>query len=244
VIAVSAGMRADVLAAYRAVDPDRVVVVHNGIDTDEYRPVPSTGVLERLGIDESEPYALFVGRITRQKGLVHLLRAAHLLPAGVQLVLCASAPDEPTVAAEVAAEIDRLRARRSGVLWFAEPLSRAQLVTVLSGATVFACPSVYEPLGIVNLEAMACGTAVVAGAVGGIPEVVDDGTTGLLVPYDAADPAAFETALGDALGQLVDDPDRAAGLGVAGRRRAEEEFGWPTVARRTLEVYRSVLAHR
>jgi starch synthase len=244
VIAVSEGMRRDVLTAYPEVAADRLHVVRNGIDTQLFTPRSDPETLRAMGIDPAAPTVLFVGRITRQKGLVHLLRAAHLLPAGVQLVLCASAPDEPTVAAEVAAEIDRLRARRSGVLWFAEPLSRAQLVTVLSGATVFACPSVYEPLGIVNLEAMACGTAVVAGAVGGIPEVVDDGTTGLLVPYDAADPAAFETALGDALGQLVDDPDRAARMGEAGRRRAEEEFGWPTVARRTLEVYRSVLAHR
>ncbi len=239
VIAVSEGMRRDVLASYPELDPDRVHVVVNGIDTDEYAAVETVDVLERHGVDPAVPYALFVGRITRQKGLVHLLRAADELPG--QLVLCAGAPDTPEIAAETAALVEALQARRPGVVWISDMLPKADVVQLLSSATVFVCPSVYEPLGIVNLEAMACGTAVVASDVGGIPEVVVDGETGVLVPYEESDPAAFERGIAAQVAALLADPARAATLGAAGRRRAVEHFGWDAVARRTLAVYEGVL---
>jgi starch synthase len=239
VIAVSAGMAQDVLAAYPALDPGRVHVVHNGIDAQEYQPVEATDALEREGIDPATPYALFVGRITRQKGLSHLLRAARDLPG--QLVLCAGSPDTPEIAAEVGELVAELQRVRSGVVWIRSMLPRRDLVQVLTHATVFACPSVYEPLGIVNLEAMACRTAVVASAVGGIPEVVEDGVTGLLVRYDENDPASFEAGLAAGLGALLDDPQRARWMGDAGRERAVEHFGWDAIAERTLEIYESVL---
>jgi starch synthase len=250
VIAVSAGMRADVLRAYPAVDPARVVVVHNGIDTTEYRPDPATDVVERLGIDPAQRSVLFVGRITRQKGLPHLLRAAAGLPADVQVVLLAGAPDTPEIEAEVRSAIDDLRAGRSAaVVWEAAMLPRPEVVQVLSHASVFACPSIYEPMGIVNLEAMACATPVVATATGGIPEVVVDGETGILVPIDAdpdaggepRDPARFAADLAAAIGAVLDDPARAAAMGEAGRRVAVERFSWTSIAERTLAVYRSVL---
>ena len=235
VIAVSDGMAKDVLAAYPALDPGRVHVVHNGIDAQEYAPVDATDVLERHGVDPSSPYALFVGRITRQKGLSHLLRAARDVPG--QLVLCAGAPDTPEIARETEQLLAELRSHRDGVVWIPDMLPRADVVQLLSHATVFVCPSVYEPLGIVNLEAMACGTAVVASAVGGIPEVVVDGETGLLVALDDA----FETALAARLTELLEDPARAAAMGRAGRERAVASFGWDAIARRTLEVYEQVL---
>jgi starch synthase len=240
VVAVSAGMARDVVAAYPALDPARVHVVHNGIDADEYRPVVATDVLERHGVGPGQPYALFVGRITRQKGLSHLLRAARELPG--QLVLCAGAPDTPEIAAEARELVAELQTTRDGVVWIQEMLPRQDVIQLLSHATVFVCPSVYEPLGIVNLEAMACGTAVVASAVGGIPEVVDDGTTGLLVAYDELDPAGFEAGIATATGELLADPERAAQMGAAGRERAVAEFDWAAVARRTLELYEDVLA--
>ena len=239
VIAVSEGMRRDILDVYPGADPARVHVVHNGIDTTEYTAVREIDVLERHGIDPTVPYAVFVGRVTHQKGLVHLLRAAADLPG--QLVLCAGAPDTPEIAAETEALVTELQSRRDGVVWVREMVGRPEVVQLLSHATVFVCPSVYEPLGIVNLEAMACGTAVVASAVGGIPEVVVDGSTGLLVPYSVDEPAEFEAALGASVGALLDDPARAAAMGEAGRVRAVEHFGWDMVARRTLEVYESVL---
>jgi starch synthase len=235
VIAVSAGMAESVLEAYPSLDPARVHVVHNGIDTDEYRPVPSTGVLERLGIDESEPYALFVGRITRQKGVEALLRSALDWPG--QLLVCASSPDTPEIAASVGTLMKELQATRSGVVWVSEMLPREELIEVLGLATVFVCPSIYEPLGIVNLEAMACGTAVVASRVGGIPEVVDDGVSGLLVELGDG----YEERLSDAVVPLLADPARAALLGAAGRARAVADFGWDAIAARTVDVYRSVL---
>jgi len=241
VIAVSRGMREDVLAAYPSVDPDRVRVVHNGIDTELFAPRPDDAVLQSLGIDPARPLVTFVGRITRQKGLPHLLRAAATLPADAQLLLCAAAPDEPGIAEEVRTAIAGLQASRSGVVWAQDALPRPQLISVLSGTTVFVCPSVYEPLGIVNLEAMACGAAVVASAIGGIPEVVADGETGLLVPYDADDPTAFEQALGDRITELVTDPARAEAMGAAGRERAVAEFAWPRIAQQTVDVYQSVL---
>ena len=239
VIAVSKGMRRDVLAAYPDLDPERVHVVVNGIDPQEYAPDPATDVLERHGVDPAGPYAVFVGRITRQKGLAHLLRAAADLPG--QLVLCAGAPDTPEIAAEAEQLVAELSARREGVVWIRDMLPRADVRQLLSHATVFVCPSVYEPLGIVNLEAMACGTAVVASDVGGIPEVVVDGGTGLLVHYDEADPGAFQRGLADSVAQLLADPNRAAALGRAGRERAVAQFGWDAVARQTLAVYEHVL---
>jgi starch synthase len=231
VIAVSEGMRADVLAAYPAVPPDRVRVIRNGIDTDEYAPDAATDVLEQYGVDPSRPSVIFVGRITRQKGVPVLLRAAANLDPAAQLVLCAGQPDTPELAAEVESLVADLRAARSGVIWIPEMLPKRAVIQLLTHATVFACPSLYEPLGIVNLEAMACGTAVVASAVGGIPEVVSDGETGLLVPPDDTE------ALADALNSLLRDPARAAALGRAGRERAVAEFGWQAVAAQTAALY-------
>ena len=239
VIAVSEGMARDVLASYPELDPARVHVIHNGIDAEAYAPTDATDVLERHGVDASVPYALFVGRITRQKGLAHLLRAARDLPG--QLVLCAGAPDTPEIAAETADLVEQLQQARGGVVLISEMLPKADVVQLLSHATVFVCPSVYEPLGIVNLEAMACGTAVVASAVGGIPEVVVDGETGLLVPYEETDPRGFEAGLAARVAELLADPERAAAMGRAGRERAVTHFGWDAIARRTLELYASVL---
>ncbi|MFE7571774.1 glycogen synthase [Streptomyces sp. NPDC057539] len=241
VIAVSRGMREDILAGYPSLDPDRVRVIHNGIDTRLYRPDPGTAVLDRIGIDPDRPFVLFVGRITRQKGVPHLLRAARALDPGAQLVLCAGAPDTPEIGAEFHELVEELGRTRDGVFWIPEMLPRPEVIQLLTHAAVFACPSVYEPLGIVNLEAMACGTAVVASAVGGIPEVVDDGGTGLLVPYDERHPEAFESALTEALNRVLDDPESAARMGTAGRRRAVREFGWDQVARRTYAVYEELL---
>jgi starch synthase len=244
VIAVSHGMRRDILGCYPALDPERVQVVHNGIDTTLYRPVPETDALTRHGVDPDRPYVLFVGRITRQKGVPHLLRAAHRLDPSAQLVLCAGAPDTPAIEQEFLGLVDGLRAARDGVVWIPEMLPRGEVIQLLSRAAVFACPSVYEPLGIVNLEAMACGAAVVASAVGGIPEVVEDGVTGLLVPYDEADPGAFEAALAAALNKVVADPEAAGRMGAAGRARALREFGWDAIARRTLAVYEEAVARK
>ena len=241
VIAVSAGSRADVLASYPDLDPSRVHVVHNGIDADFYRPVSETDVLERLGVDPARPSVVFVGRVTRQKGVPHLLRAARRFDPSAQLVLLAGAADTPELAAETEAAVGRLREERDAVVWCSEMLPREDVRQVLAHATVFVCPSIYEPLGIVNLEAMACGTAVVASAVGGIPEVVVDGISGLLVPYDERDPEGFEARLAAAVNEVVGDPVRADAMGSAGRERAVREFGWDVAARRTVEIYRAVL---
>jgi starch synthase len=242
VIAVSRAVKTDVLAAYPAVDPDRVHVVHNGVDTDFYRPVPEHDVLDRLGVDLDRPIVAFVGRITRQKGVPHLLRAALHLSEGAQLVLLAGAADTPEIAAETEAAVARLREHDVALTWVSEMLPIEQVRQVLSHATVFVCPSVYEPMGIVNLEAMACETAVVASDVGGIPEVVADGRTGLLVHYDEHDTEAFERGLAEAVDRLVADPEQARAFAVAGRRRALDEFAWPAIARRTLDVYQRALA--
>ncbi|MEU6673686.1 glycogen synthase [Streptomyces sp. NPDC046853] len=241
VIAVSRGMRADILGCYPAIDPAKVHVVHNGIDTSLYRPDPGTDVLERLGIDPGRPYVLFVGRITRQKGVPHLLRAAKELDPSTQLVLCAGAPDTPQIDAEFRTLFEELSQSRGGVHWIPEMLPREQIIQLLTHARAFVCPSVYEPLGIVNLEAMACGTPVVASDVGGIPEVVADKSTGLLVPYEEKEPAAFEARLAQALNELVDDPRAATRMGEAGRDRAVREFGWDAVARQTTRVYEELL---
>jgi starch synthase len=243
IIAVSHGMRADVLAAYPMVDPGRVHVVHNGIDTHVYRPDSGTDVLAEYGVDPSRPYVLFVGRITRQKGLVHLLKAARRFDEDVVLVLCASSPDTKEIGEETSAAVDQLLAERgeSSVIWIQEQVVRSKLVQLFTRALAFVCPSIYEPLGIVNLEAMACETAVVASAVGGIPEVVVDGQTGLLVPYDANEPAAFEFAFADAVNVLAADPHRAQAMGAAGRARAVSDFGWDAIADRTIAVYEAAL---
>jgi alpha-maltose-1-phosphate synthase len=231
VVAVSDGVRADILTAYPEIPPERVRVIRNGIDTAEYRPDPETGVLERYGVDLVRPYVIFVGRITRQKGVPVLLRAASGLIPEAQLVLCAGQADTPELEAEVTELVEGLRATRSGVLWIPEMLPKPDVIQLLTHATVFACPSVYEPLGIVNLEAMACGTAVVGSRTGGIPEVVADGETGLLVP-----PGDTE-ALASALNALLRDPARAAAMGEAGRKRAVAEFGWATIAAQTVALY-------
>ncbi len=244
VIAVSNGMRTDVLDAYPDLDPATVLVVGNGVDAEAYRPVHDDDVVRSLGVDPDRPYALFVGRITRQKGLVHLLAAAEQLPPEAGLVLCAGAADTPAERQQVADAVVALQEQRTGVVWIEEMLPRHKLVPLITGATVFVVPSVYEPLGIVNLEAAACGTAVVASAVGGIPEVVADGRTGLLVPYDEADPAAFAAGLAARMAELLADPDRAAGMGAAGRDRVLAEFGWPAIAEQTVAVYQRVLAAR
>jgi starch synthase len=243
VIAVSSGMRDDVLHTYPALDPNRVHVVRNGIDTDVWCPVqpqPGDSVLEELGVDLSRPIVAFVGRITRQKGVAHLVAAAHYFAPEIQLVLCAGAPDTPEIAAEVTSAVQELARVRSGVFWVREMLPIGKIREILSAATVFVCPSVYEPLGIVNLEAMACATAVVASDVGGIPEVVADRQTGLLVHYDASDPAFFERRLGEAVNSLVADPERASQYGQAGRQRCIQEFSWAHIAEQTLEIYRKV----
>ena len=245
VVAVSEGMRRDVLAAYPAVDPARVQVIYNGIDAAEYAPDSATDVLERHGIDPGAPTIAFVGRITRQKGVEHLLEAMAHVDDGVQLVLCAGAPDTPEIGAAVAGRVERLRAQRGGVLWIEQMLPKPEVIQILSHATVFACPSIYEPLGIVNLEAMACETAVVATATGGIVEVVEDGVTGLLVPIDPVDdgtgeprdPDRFARDFAERLNEVVRDPTRAAEMGRAGRARVVERFEWGAIARQTVELY-------
>jgi len=242
VIAVSSGMRDDVLTTYPALDPNRVHVVRNGIDTEKWYPVTegSGSTLARIGVDPTRPIVAFVGRITRQKGVAHLVAAAHSFAPEVQLVLCAGAPDTPEIAAEVGSAVQELASSRSGVFWVQEMLPGDQIREILSAATVFVCPSVYEPLGIVNLEAMACSTAVVASDVGGIPEVVAEGETGVLVHYDPADAAGFETRLADAVNSLVADPDRAQRYGRTGRQRCIDEFSWARIAEQTHAIYRKV----
>lgn len=249
VISVSAGMRADVLDSYPELDPDRVFVVKNGIDPDEFAPDLGTDVVDSLGVDRDRPLVVFVGRITRQKGLVHLVRAAQQLDPDTQLLLLAGAPDTPEIAAEFDTAFAELNQVRSGtVTWVQEMLPRASVRQVLTHATVFACPSIYEPLGIVNLEAMACETAVVASAVGGIPEVVVDGETGTLVSYDpkqAGDPdyvARFEAAFAEQINRLTRDPALAERYGKAGRKRCIDEFSWEKIAAETVAVYEKAIA--
>ena len=247
VVAVSEGMRRDVLEAYPALDASKVRVIYNGIDAEQYKPDPGTDVLERWGVAPAAPSVVFVGRITRQKGVPYLVEAALQVDPEAQIVLCAGAPDTPEIAEEVRTGVERLRAERGGVIWIEEMLPKADVIQLLSHATVFACPSIYEPLGIVNLEAMACETAVVASAVGGIVEVVEDGVTGLLVPLDIApasleprDREGFVAGLAAGINELVRDPGRAAEMGRAGRARAVEQFAWPAIAEQTAALYRSL----
>ena len=256
IIAVSNGMREDILRCYPAVDPERVKVVHNGIDLEAWKhpqgqeaDAQAAATLKRLGIDPDRPTVVFVGRITRQKGLPHLLRACEQLPADVQVILCAGAPDTPEIKAEVEGLVARLREKRTGVVWIEEMLPRPELIAVLAASDVFVCPSVYEPLGIVNLEAMAVGLPVVGSATGGIPDVIVDGETGLLVPIEQVqdgtgtpiDPARFETDLAERLTTLVTDTEAAKAMGQAARRRVEEHFAWQAIAQRTMDVYNWVL---
>jgi alpha-maltose-1-phosphate synthase len=246
VIAVSEHVKGDVLAVYPAVDPDRIHVIYNGVDVEEYAPDHGSAALERYGVDPAAPTVVFVGRITHQKGVPHLLEAAHSFDPGVQLVLCAGAPDTPALAAEVEERVERLQAERGNVIWIEKMLPREEVVQLLTHATVFACPSIYEPQGIVNLEAMACETAVVASATGGIVEVVEDGETGFLVPLDQSDdgsmepcdPAAFAASFADRVNELVGDPARAQAMGKAGRRRAIDHFSWEVIGEQTAGLYR------
>jgi starch synthase len=247
IVAVSSKMKEDLLAAYPGVIPEKVSVIYNGIDTEEYRPTPSPGALEKYGLDPKLPVAMFVGRITRQKGVVHLLAAAHHFDPEVQLVLCAGAPDTKEIAAEVAEEVEQLKRERQGVVWISEMLPRPEIIALLSSRTVFVCPSIYEPFGIVNAEAMGCGAAVVATGVGGIPEVVVDGETGKLVHYqgDASgnplDAPALARALAEAVNEVATQENQARRMGEAGRTRAVEKFSWSSIARQTVELYREVL---
>jgi starch synthase len=250
VVAVSAGMADDVLRCYPSVDSSRLHVIHNGIDTFEYRPTADRSTLAEHGIDPDRPIVIFVGRITRQKGLPYLLQAAPALDPDAQLIVLASAADTPDIATEVEHGIAQLQEQRDGVFWIRRMVPKPQLIQLFSAATVFVCPSIYEPMGIVNLEAMACETAVVATCTGGIPEVVADGDTGVLVPIDPdpndpygapRDPAAFAAAFADAVNALVRDPGRATAMGAAGRRRAVEHFSWTAIAERTRDLYASLL---
>lgn len=250
VIAVSARMKDAILDAYPRISPDKVHVVLNGIDTELWHPRPTWeeskeqngwSVLEELGVDPTRPMVAFVGRITRQKGVAHLVKAASLFDDGVQLVLCAGAPDTPEIAKETEQLVHDLQEKRDGIFWVQDMLPKEKIQEILTAADSFVCPSIYEPLGIVNLEAMACGTAVVASDVGGIPEVVVDGETGTLVHYDESDPEGFERGIAAAVNNMVADRERAAKIGQAGKKRAEDVFSWENIAEQTVEVYRSLM---
>ena len=247
VIAVSESTRADVLRLFD-IDPARVQVIHNGIDLEEYRERRDEAVLKRYGVDPAQPYVLFVGRITRQKGIMHLVRALQHLDPGFQVVLCAGAPDTPEIAAEMKSAVEQARVTRPGVIWIDEMVPKEDVIALYSGAEVFVCPSIYEPFGIINLEAMACGTPVVASAVGGIPEVVVPGETGLLVPVEQMNEAPFEPVnadtfafdLAEAINELMRDEARRRYMGKKARERVEEFFSWEAIARKTAELYREV----
>jgi starch synthase len=251
VIAVSQGTRKDILRAYPDIDPSRIHVIYNGIDLDEYRQVPANDALERYGVDTRRPYVLFVGRITRQKGVTHLVDAIAYLPPDTQVVLCAGAPDTPEIAAEMRAKIDRAKTDHPHIIWIEKMLTKPEAIQLYSHAAVFCCPSVYEPFGIINLEAMACRAPVVASATGGILEVVVDGETGYLVPFEQdpvtsfpLQPEKFSRDLAAKISELLSDPARAKRFGEAGRKRAEQTFSWTAIATQTIELYKELLASR
>jgi starch synthase len=244
VIAVSKGMRDDVLGCYPNLNPERVHVIHNGIDPEVYKPQPSPEALTRLGVDASKPYAFFNGRITRQKGLHLLLAAALKMDPRHQVVIVASKPDTPEIAAEVSALAERVRSERGNLVWIGRYIPHEDLIHLHSGAAVFVCPSIYEPFGLVNLEAMACEKAVVASRVGGIPEIVVEGETGYLVNYDPDDTGSFTTTLATRIDELLSDTTLAAKMGKAGRERVLRHFGWPAIASQTAELYASLLSGR
>lgn len=247
VIAVSKGTRDDVLRHFQ-VDPARIRVIYNGIDTDEYRPTKDPALLRQHGIEPERPYVLFVGRITRQKGILHLVNAVRYLDPEIQIVLCAGAPDTPEIAVEMKEAFGRTAAERDHLVWIDRMLPRPDMIRIYSHATLFCCPSIYEPFGIINLEAMACGVPVVASAVGGIPEVVVHGETGHLVPlaqsdeapFEPVDPDSFARDLARPIGRLMADPERCRRLGAAGRKRAEQIFSWRSIAAETASLYRSL----
>jgi alpha-maltose-1-phosphate synthase len=250
VVAVSSGTKEDILRAY-PVDPKKIHVIYNGIDLQQYQPTADTSALVAHGVDLNIPYVLFVGRITRQKGVTHLVDAIRYLPPDVQVVLCAGAPDTPEIAAELQAKVAEARAFNPRVLWLDKMLGKQEAIQLYSHATVFCCPSVYEPFGIINLEAMACETAVVASATGGIKEVVVDGETGYLVPFDQdpitsfpLDPAKFARDLAARLNVLLADPAKCKQFGKAGRKRAEEKFSWTSIANQTIALYKSLIETR
>jgi glycogen synthase len=252
VVAVSSAMKRDVEALY-AVPPERVRVIHNGIDLAQYRPRPDRSVLAQFGVDPDVPFVLFVGRITRQKGIIHLVNAIEYMRPGTPVVLCAGAPDTPEIAQEMTEAVGRARARSANpIVWIPEMLSKEKVIAFYTHAAIFVCPSVYEPFGIINLEAMACETPVVASAVGGIPEVVEPGETGLLVPIDAVgdgsveprDPAAFSRALAAAVNALLADPRRRTAMAAKARARVEDHFSWASIAKQTLAFYEDLVARR
>jgi alpha-maltose-1-phosphate synthase len=248
IIAVSNGTKADILRAYPQVDAAKVHVIYNGIDLKEYQKTSATDALVEYGVDPSVPYVLFVGRITRQKGVVHLVDAIKYLPKGTQVVLCAGAPDTPEIAQEMRAKVEAARGAGGNIVWIEKMVTKPEAIELYSNCRVFCCPSVYEPFGIINLEAMACGAPVVASATGGILEVVKDGETGYLVPFDAdpvtsfpVDGEKFSRDLAARLTDLMADPARCAQFGAAGRRRVEETFAWEAIARQTVELYRRLV---
>ena len=248
VVAVSNGTKADILRAYPDVDPARIHVIYNGIDLEQYQYTPDTSALDRYGIDPEKPYVLFVGRVTRQKGVTHLVEAIRYLPPGTQVVLCAGAPDTPEIAAEMRAMVERAQADGANVLWIENMITKEEAIQLYSHCAVFCCPSVYEPFGIINLEAMACGAAVVASATGGILEVVVEGETGYLGPFEGdpetsfpLEPAQFAEDLAARLNQLLADPARARRMGTAGRKRVEAQFSWTKIAEQTIALYADLI---
>jgi starch synthase len=248
VIAVSKGTKDDIMRAYPEVNPDRIHVIYNGIDLDEYQKTADTTALTKYGVDPASPYVLFVGRITRQKGVTHLVDAIRYLPADTQVVLCAGAPDTPEIAAEMREKVEEARALNPKVLWIEKMVTKPEAIQLYSNASVFCCPSVYEPFGIINLEAMACRAPVVASATGGILEVVVDGVTGYLVPFDQdpvttfpSNPDKFARDLAEKISELLADPEKAKRFGEAGRKRVEETFAWSAIADQTIELYRGLM---
>jgi len=251
IIAVSNGTKADIQAAYPDVDPARIHVIYNGIDLAEYQKTDQTQALADYGVDPSVPYVLFVGRITRQKGVTHLVDAINYLPTDVQVVLCAGAPDTPEIAAELRQKVEAARAHHPRIVWIEKMVTKQEAIQLYSNARVFCCPSVYEPFGIINLEAMACRAPVVASATGGIKEVVVDGETGYLVPFEQdpvtsfpSDPEKFARDLAARLNQMLADPDRCRRFGEAGRRRVEDVFSWTAIAHQTIALYQQLIAQQ